>query len=526
MARLPLLLWIYLQWIISISASSWPTPESWSTSGWVQKREEYKAEPHSGVVEQTQGDTSQGCTGQVLVFAWEWGIAGSQEKVQFSSNLPSKVHTVCSRTGSPELPQGHWNGFSGLSWKPFRPELWVTTPGPYLWGPSLFPWWPPTTTSLAWVDLSSCPTGRHPPPNAMLHHLPWSLLSQCPPTRLSIPVPTASHRPLHCPAFLLCLCPWLDCFLWPASAGRGAWYIARSPWVMISVQDPCREAAGQESWPQPCTPLHPQPVRSFQAWLKGSFSPLHHSWCPRGETPAFLSSSVATHVYRNRVTSMQMASHSPIWDGRGTQHLPMSFCSVEREGCLPNSPSPLCSQKPLRSGARVLAISPGAHLLKWPVCLAPWISSQLWAQQVCICEHVRRLCGSCSSSWVVMSPPGTSAQTWGMSPHLWMGTHHSDTISGHRQVFEVPDIRSHLEHSSDALGMRAAKASLCGITTEGFPSVTALQLMKDTSVFQNAILASPVSPSRVSLATWAYHDLPGTCVPSQHSVIETMCCLW
>lgn len=65
----------------------------------------------------------------------------------------------------------------------------------------------------------------------------------------------------------------------------------------------------------------------------------------------------------------------------------------------------------------------------------------------------------------------------------------------------MPDIRSHLEHSSDALGMRAAKASLCGITTEGFPSVTALQLMKDTSVFQNAILASPVSPSRVSLAT-------------------------
>ena len=314
-ARLPLLPWIYFQWIISISASSWPTPESWSTSGWVQKREEYKAEPHSGVVEQTQGDTSQGCTGQVLVFAWEWGIAGSQEKVQFSSNLPSKVHTVCSRTGSPELPQGHWNGFSGLSWKPFRPELWLTTPGPYLWGPSLFPWWPPTTTSLAWVDLSSCPTGRHPPPNAMLHHLPWSLLSQCPPTRLSIPVPTASHRPLHCPAFPLCLCPWLDCSLWPPSAGRGAWYIAQSPWVMTSVQDPCREAAGQESWPQPCTPLHPQPVRSFQAWLKGSFSPLHHCWCPQGETPAFLSSSVATHVYRNRVTSMQMASHSPVWDG-------------------------------------------------------------------------------------------------------------------------------------------------------------------------------------------------------------------
>ena len=57
-------------------------------------------------------------------------------------------------------------------------------------------------------------------------------------------------------------------------------------------------------------------------------------------------------------------------------------------------------------------------------------------------------------------------------------------------------------------------------------SVTALQRMKDTSVFQNLIPVSSVSPSGVSLATWADCDLPGACTLSQHDVIRAVCCLW
>lgn len=62
-------------------------------------------------------------------------------------------------------------------------------------------------------------------------------------------------------------------------------------------------------------PLHPQLVHSFQAWLKGSFSPLHHFDVPEGRHQPFSARVLLFMFMGNRVISMQKAPHSPIWDG-------------------------------------------------------------------------------------------------------------------------------------------------------------------------------------------------------------------
>ena len=140
--------------------------------------------------------------------------------------------------------------------------------------------------------------------------------------------------------------------------------------------------AGSPPPPPHCTPSQCAPSRP--GW-RAALAPYITSDAPKGRHQPFSAQVLLLTFTGNRVISMQKAPHSPIWDG---SHDPLQghptspyvlLCCLERGmfAKAPHHPSALRGHWGVEPES---AVSPGAHLLRWPVCRAPWISSQLQAQ--------------------------------------------------------------------------------------------------------------------------------------------------